>query len=345
MNIRYKNIVEVTTYSDSWDGILAIHVVTSVDSRYFLVAFSATTSRLINDNCQILSHVKEEGKREGLGMNIYDEESASVIQTLVQSKSPPNIDDETSQHRKVDPRICANGPPLGSAGGDLKSVTIGLVDCNRLTRECLANALRSQHPEIQISSFGVVQACMDAVPSEFDLIIYCLHDNSVIGTEVTRTVTAINRAAPNLPVLVFSYSNHAPDQTIIRSILESGACGFVPAHTATLSIIWAAIDLVNAGGIFLPPDLMLANPRDVSSEPLDRLTSRQSAVFNCLRLGKANKIIAYELGMREATVKVHVRNIMRKVGATNRTQAAYKGQRFLNDFESARMSTGVQTEP
>jgi DNA-binding NarL/FixJ family response regulator len=59
-------------------------------------------------------------------------------------------------------------------------------------------------------------------------------------------------------------------------------------------------------------------------------------------LGKANKIIAHELGMCEGTVKVHVRNIMRKVGATNRTQAAFKGQRFLNDLGSARMSTGVQ---
>jgi DNA-binding NarL/FixJ family response regulator len=53
-------------------------------------------------------------------------------------------------------------------------------------------------------------------------------------------------------------------------------------------------------------------------------------------LGKPNKIIAYELGMSESTVKVHVRNIMQKMGATNRTQAAYKGQRFSSDFEGAR---------
>ncbi len=49
-------------------------------------------------------------------------------------------------------------------------------------------------------------------------------------------------------------------------------------------------------------------------------------VFRHLKQGKANKIIAHELGMSESTVKVHVRNIMRKMGATNRTQAAYKAQ-------------------
>ena len=58
----------------------------------------------------------------------------------------------------------------------------------------------------------------------------------------------------------------------------------------------------------------------------NKLTSRQVMVLNHLQQGKANKIIAHELGMSESTVKVHVRNIMRKMGATNRTQAAYKAQ-------------------
>jgi hypothetical protein len=43
-----------------------------------------------------------------------------------------------------------------------------------------------------------------------------------------------------------------------------------------------------------------------------------------LREGKANKIIAYELNMCESTVKVHVRNIMKKLKARNRTEVAFK---------------------
>jgi DNA-binding NarL/FixJ family response regulator len=48
------------------------------------------------------------------------------------------------------------------------------------------------------------------------------------------------------------------------------------------------------------------------------------AVVEALRRGRANKIIAYELNLRESTVKVHIRNIMRKLHATNRTEVAFK---------------------
>ena len=53
------------------------------------------------------------------------------------------------------------------------------------------------------------------------------------------------------------------------------------------------------------------------------LTEKQTAVVRALKQGKPNKIIAYELGMCESTVKVHVRNIMKKLKARNRTQVAY----------------------
>ena len=51
-------------------------------------------------------------------------------------------------------------------------------------------------------------------------------------------------------------------------------------------------------------------------------THRQAAVIDALCSGKANKIIAHELSMQESTVKVHVRNIMRKLKAKNRTEVA-----------------------
>jgi DNA-binding NarL/FixJ family response regulator len=57
-------------------------------------------------------------------------------------------------------------------------------------------------------------------------------------------------------------------------------------------------------------------------------TLRQAEVVKALRRGKANKIIAYELNLRESTVKVHIRNIMKKLKATNRTEVAYK----INDL-------------
>ncbi|WP_291868777.1 response regulator transcription factor [Bradyrhizobium sp.] len=58
------------------------------------------------------------------------------------------------------------------------------------------------------------------------------------------------------------------------------------------------------------------------SELTSDLTERQQAVLSCLCLGDPNKVIGRKLGMTETTVKVHVREIMRKLGVCNRTQVA-----------------------
>jgi DNA-binding NarL/FixJ family response regulator len=60
------------------------------------------------------------------------------------------------------------------------------------------------------------------------------------------------------------------------------------------------------------------------------MTRRELAVIQAIQQGKSNKLIAYHLNMCESTVKVHVRNIMRKLAAKNRTEVAIKAQNMLN---------------
>lgn len=59
-----------------------------------------------------------------------------------------------------------------------------------------------------------------------------------------------------------------------------------------------------------------------SSRPLPQLTPTQMEVLRCVRCGLLNKQIAYQLGIAEATVKVHMTAVMRKLNVRNRTQAA-----------------------
>lgn len=59
------------------------------------------------------------------------------------------------------------------------------------------------------------------------------------------------------------------------------------------------------------------------------LTPRQLEVMRCVREGKSNKVIARDLGMMESTVKIHVRSIMRNLGANSRTQVALQAQNLL----------------
>jgi DNA-binding NarL/FixJ family response regulator len=269
-------------------------------------------------------------------MNGYGAGLGNAARTLTRPRVPPVDENDTADQTGIDFQISVGGQPSELTGGNRKSLTVGLIDCYCLTQECLTKALEGLHPGSKISSFRAVQDCIKAASNNFDLIIYHLHGNNVSDMTMRQTIATISQAFPTKPVMIFSDADRAQHRTIMRSALESGARGFVPTQTAGLPITSAAITLVNAGGTFVPADLMLTAPRGHSPGRLNRLTARQSAVFAHLRLGKANKIIAYELGMRESTVKVHVRNIMRKVGATNRTQAAYIGHRFSNDFEGAR---------
>jgi DNA-binding NarL/FixJ family response regulator len=59
-----------------------------------------------------------------------------------------------------------------------------------------------------------------------------------------------------------------------------------------------------------------------SSPPLPHLTPTQMEVLRCVRSGLLNKQIAHQLGIAEATVKVHMTAVMRKLNVRNRTQAA-----------------------
>ena len=71
------------------------------------------------------------------------------------------------------------------------------------------------------------------------------------------------------------------------------------------------------------------NRQQAAAKTGDLLTERQMMVVEALCQGMANKQIAYELGMSEHTVKVHLRHIMRKLRARNRTEVAVLTKDFF----------------
>ena len=120
----------------------------------------------------------------------------------------------------------------------------------------------------------------------------------------------------------------------VMKILEYGARGYIPTSVG-LDVAIEAVRLARAGGIFVPASSLASFQQHLSGEKPPQngvmnglFTARQAAVADALRRGKANKIIAYELNLCESTVKVHIRNIMKKLKAKNRTEVAYK----INDM-------------
>jgi DNA-binding NarL/FixJ family response regulator len=107
------------------------------------------------------------------------------------------------------------------------------------------------------------------------------------------------------------------DIELIRQALEQGVRGYIPVSLPH-EVAIEAIRLVEAGGVYVPASSLMAPSAGLHGH----FTARQAAVVDALCKGKANKRIAHELNMCESTVKVHLRNIMKKLCAKNRTEVA-----------------------
>jgi DNA-binding NarL/FixJ family response regulator len=268
-------------------------------------------------------------------INEYNAEPAIAASMLTWTKGLSDDESIGTDQMGAASELGFGAPPAGMADAALRPLNIALIDCYRLTQECLTKAFDDIGPGISIFSFLTVKDCLAEARGDLDLIIYHPHGTEISETTIMQTSAAICQAFPAVPVIVFSDADLIQQSKFMRAALRSGARGFVPTQTASLAITLAAINFVKAGGTFAPVDLLLTTRPNRSPGRQNRLTSRQTAVLNHLQQGEANKIIAYELGMSESTVKVHVRNIMRKMGATNRTQVAYKAHKLLHDFDNS----------
>ena len=204
------------------------------------------------------------------------------------------------------------------AGLDERPV-IALIDPRPLLRELVASYLRER-----MSDFSVHQA---SSPAEIEgrggsaLRALILFQPSIEAElpEAYAQISRLRQAFPDAPVIVVS---DVARGDVVRQAFRSGANGFIPTITS-LSIFEHAIRTVLAGGEHVPSSVL--NSHETSGPLLfgkasPYFTPRQQQVLELLREGLPNKLIAYKLDMRESTVKVHLRQIMRKMNVANRTQ-------------------------
>jgi DNA-binding NarL/FixJ family response regulator len=210
---------------------------------------------------------------------------------------------------------------------------IGWIDVSQLTRECLTTSVARLQPLFVIIPFESVSDCARHTGRALDLIVYHSHDNDA-DTGWLDDIAALREAFASVQIVVLSDVS-AIEPSIVREVLNRGASGFVMTDSTSLQMVVSAISLVGSGGTFVPRDFLFMDREpapSVTARPLSevgRLTQREIAVLALMKHGKPNKIIAHELGMSASTVKVHVRHIMRKMGAANRTQAALNADKLL----------------
>lgn len=211
--------------------------------------------------------------------------------------------------------IAHDDPTLLRGEGDSAIV---LIDPRALFRDCLAHCLQQAYDDQRVVSYGSV-ADWTASAANYPPAVVLMSVPAPNRLRGDGTMEAsLSRLSAEVPVIIISDSD---DPARILDALKSGARGYIPTSLA-LAVAVEAVRLVEAGGTFVPVSTLLDARRATSNNGNVLFTPRQIMVMEALHRGRANKQIAIELNMRESTVKVHVRHIMKKLKARNRTEVA-----------------------
>jgi DNA-binding NarL/FixJ family response regulator len=191
-------------------------------------------------------------------------------------------------------------------------IRILVVDDHFMVRLGLIGAI-STEPDIEVvgeaSSGAEALALFSKLQPDVTLMDGILPD--IHGVEATRRILEEH---PEARIVLVSINDTAED---IHRALQAGAWGYIPKSSEKNAIV-SAIRAVATGERFLPPELS----RKLSERTLHPLlSSREAEVLRLIAKGLANKQIASELAVGEATVKSHVAHILDKLGASDRTRA------------------------
>jgi two-component system, NarL family, nitrate/nitrite response regulator NarL len=225
-----------------------------------------------------------------------------------------------------------------------QAVTTILVDANNLFREGLRRILSTT-----VFRVAKVAAVIDEIPlqtlrgsRQLLFLVGAADDNATTAATVGR----LKAQNPTARVVVLSDRCELDDAL---AVLRAGADGYLLKQISCDALI-KALDLVMLGVTILPAfnrmagELgetychdapKLAAPPNATNVPPTRsttvmslehaprrLSDRETGILRCLMSGDSNKTIARQFDIAEATVKVHIKAILRKIGARNRTQAA-----------------------
>jgi DNA-binding NarL/FixJ family response regulator len=213
---------------------------------------------------------------------------------------------------------------------------IAVIESRAFLRDCIQRGMRSRFTQefISFSSVDEFEHSLFDAPTHL-IILSCSGPNELEQGGGRANLERLSALAPQAPVVVLASRQ---DPELMRVAMTEGAKGYIPMSMG-FDIAVEAVRFVLAGGTYVPAEFLIAAATGAPSRPAtDRpaMTSRELLVTRAIQQGKPNKVIAYELNMCENTVKVHVRHIMKKLGAKNRTDVAMKSRELTNEFAKVR---------
>lgn len=224
-----------------------------------------------------------------------------------------------------------------SSGNVLTRRTILFVSRCDFVSDCLNGALRAKFPQCSIDAISDVSELQKNGVDKAGLVLFYRVTRAELQTGLT--ILHEGTLVPSVGFIVDTIDTL--DLAYVRQLIDLKMIDGVLPLTLGLDVFMAAVALIIEGGEHFPSVLIsgLRGDRSVAAAharvPSERylagqshnpnhvsLTIRESQVLELIRGGMGNRIIAERLALSENTVKVHVRNIYKKMKVQNRIQAA-----------------------
>jgi DNA-binding NarL/FixJ family response regulator len=212
------------------------------------------------------------------------------------------------------------------------AMTILLADDHALFRDGMRYVLQQLDDEVEVLDAASFPEALQYAETHASIRL-ALVDLNMPGSDGVFSVRTFHLRHPQIPLVVVSGSEQRDD---IERVMEFGAVGFVSKMTSG-KVMLSALRMVLAGGVYLPPQLLLQTMAAMDHGPADKrssrtnefgLTARQMEVLRHLSEGKPNKDIARAMNLAEGTVKIHVAAVFQALRVNSRLEAVRAGQRL-----------------
>lgn len=202
-------------------------------------------------------------------------------------------------------------------------MNILLADDHTLFRESLAMFLEITFPDSSITSTESWSGVCGYTDNHFyDLLLLDLFMSDVGSdcwlSSLSRVVSSQKGA-----ICIISASNN---RAHIQDAFDIGVKGYI-CKTSTLQQVGKALRQISRGKTYLPEQMWQKSSDAEDNKNSVKLTWRQREILELLVAGDSNKVIAQKLGLAESTVKCHLYNTYRLLGARNRVDVIGIAQR------------------
>jgi two-component system nitrate/nitrite response regulator NarL len=193
-----------------------------------------------------------------------------------------------------------------------------IADDHPLYREAVAIQVRRLYREAQVdevSSLGELRAAAVRSPTGYGLMLVDYYMPGMTPQALADLIMEF----PSVPLAVISGTARNTD---VRAAIQAGVRAYIP-KTSSSEYFSHALQMLLSGGSCIPSDILLDEPTEASGW-LSQMSAREQQVLKGVALGQSNKEIGRVLGLAEVTVKLHLRNVFRKMEVKSRSEAAVK---------------------